>query len=78
MATVAVLAQTAAESQLMHSLASSATAVTVLDSATQAMARAAELAPVMVSAPAQGPVQRETAEAAKQVAAQAMATRAAT
>ena len=76
MATVAVLAQTAAESQLMHSLASSATAVTVLDSATQAIARAAELAPVMVSA--QGPVRRETAEAAKQVAAQAMATRAAT
>ena len=68
MATVAVLAQTAAEPQLMHSWASSATAVTVLDSATQVMARAAELAPVTVAVS----VQEMAQPAATRVVAQAM------
>ena len=76
---MAVLAQTAAVPQLKHSLASSATEVTVLDSVTQAMARAAKLAmAVPVTVTVTVTVRRETAEAATRLAAQAMATRAAT
>ena len=75
---MALLAQTVAESQLMHSLASSATAVTVLDSATQVMARAAELAPVTVAVTVSVSVQEMAPPAATRVVAQAMVRAAAT